>query len=103
MPTNTTAYSIGDAVRLGVVVKSTAGTPTNTAVTLIINTPSTKYKYGPISSTASTVIDNTTTGTWRHTFITATAGRHTYEWRSTGAVTVTTGGAFAVRPNLASS
>ena len=102
-PTNTTAYSIGDVVRLGLVVKSTAGTNTNTGVTLIVNSPSTVAVYGPITTTNSTVIDHTTTGTWRKSITAGRAGRWTYRWESTGTVTVSTEGAFAVYPQKASS
>ena len=103
MPTNTTAYSLGDAVRLSVVVKTTAGTPVNTGVTLWVNSPSTKVKYGPITSTASTVLDNYATGSWRKTISLTRAGRWTWEWQSTGTVQVTTGGALAVHPAYATT
>lgn len=104
MPTNTTAYSVNDTVRFGVVVKSTAGTNTNSAVTLTIKDPlGTVTAYGPISTTNSTVIDHTTTGTWRKSLKVTEPGRYVYDWDSTGAITMSTGGAFAVRPKYTST
>jgi len=99
MPTNTTAYDIGDMVRLSWVVKSTGGTPTNSAVTLTVQTATGGItKYGPVSTTNSTVIAHTGTGAWNRTITFNSKGRWTYEWKSTGAIQLTTGGAFAVRP-----
>lgn len=107
MPTNTTAYDIGDQVRLGLVVTTTSGRKTDTGVTLYVRTPDTPYstgyvtKYGPV--TASSSITRDSTGTW-HKIVTVThAGRWTYQWRSTGSILLSTGGAFAVRPRFAST
>ncbi len=103
MPTNTTAFSIGDDIRLQVIVTNTTGAVVDTGVTLIVNSPSTRIVYGPVTSTDSTVLDNSTIGTWHKIINPNRAGRWTYQWKSTGTVNVTTGGAFAVRPDLASS
>ncbi len=105
----TTAYDVGDDVRLGLVVETTAGTKVNTGVTLLIAEPASAtasaatLKYGPVTSTNSTVLDNTTTGTWTKLHKVNRPGRHTFQWLSTGTVVLSTGGAWTVRPFYAST
>ncbi len=101
MPTNTTAPSVGDDKRLIVVVRNSTGARVNTGMTLVVNSPSTRVVYGPVTSTNSTTLDNTTLGTWQKTINFNRAGRWTYEWSSTGTVNATTGGAYAVHPRYA--
>lgn len=104
MPTNTTAYDIGDMISLHTIVKTTAGATVNTGMTFKIKTPAGVITtYGPVTLTNSTVIVNVSSGTWKKNYlITGTSyGRYTYQWKSTGAVNLSTGGAFAVRPRYA--
>lgn len=104
MPTNTTAYDIYDKVRLGFTVATSTGGGVNTGVCLIINTPSGGV-LGPYSAntTNSTSIGHTATGVWFKDHTTTEAGRYTYEWKSTGSVTLADSGAFAVRPRKATT
>lgn len=105
MPTNTSPYSIGDAARLTFTVTSTAGVATNTAVRLIVNTPSggaTVAAAGP-STAGAQGIAHSATGVWTYDYQSTEAGRYTYRWESTGSVKQSTEGAWAVYPRKASS
>ena len=111
MPTNTSACSIGDRVRLTFTVKagtSTSSTAnTDSDVTFILNTPSGGERVEATTSTgdstSSTGVSKTADGVYYVQHTTTEAGRYTYHFRSTAAITATTGGAFAVRPKYAST
>ena len=103
MPTNTTAFSVGDLVRLTFTVKSTGSTLIDSDVKVIINAPSGSATLKSGTSTSSTSVLHDTTGTWHYDYKTTEAGRYTYRWVSTGAIAATTGGAWAVYPEKASS
>lgn len=104
MPTNTTAYSVGDDVRLQTVVRSTADVLTDSTVTLFIKAPNgTVTKYGPTASTNSTALDHIATGTWRRLLQVSSAGLHKYQWQSSGVIRVSTGGHFTVHRRYAST
>ncbi len=111
MPTNTTAHSVGDTVRFSFVIQSTAGTTgttagyTNSDSKLIINPPAGSAIVAVSTSTSSTALTVTSTGQYQYDVVPSSSqhGRWTYHFKSTGAVTVSTGGAFAVRPKYASS
>lgn len=108
MPTNTTAYSVGDQVRLTFNVESTSGAGANTSVTFIVNPPtgSTVAAWvrsaGPTTA-GTTAVFHDATGVWHADYLITEPGRHTYAMRSTGTVTLTTDGAFTARALGASS
>lgn len=105
MPTYTDAYTVGDVVRLSFSVLSTGSTYVNTAVTFIVNPPtSTAWTRSAGPSTAgSTAISHDATGQWHADYPITEAGRHTFAMRSTGTVRCTTDGAFTARALGASS
>lgn len=105
MPTNTTAYSVGDEARLTFTVLSTAGAGANTSVTFIVNPPTGAAwvrSAGPTTA-GTTAINHTATGVWQADYLITEPGRHTFAMRSTGTVTLTTDGAFTARALGASS
>lgn len=108
MPTNTTAYSVGDQARLTFTVLSTAGVGANTSVTFIVNPPTGSTldawvrSAGPTTA-GTTAINHVATGQWQADYTVTEPGRWTFAMRSTGTVTLTTDGAFAVRALGASS
>lgn len=108
MPTNTTAYSVGDQARLTFSVLSTAGAGANTSVTFIVNPPpdSTGVAWvraaGPTTA-GTTAISHVATGQWQADYLITEPGRHTFAMRSTGLVTLSTDGAFTARALGASS
>lgn len=105
MPTNTTAWSIGDLVQIDFLVRSTAGVLTNSDVRLVLNSPGGTVTVAAATSTApaSTAWNHVSTGTWQYKHKPSSAGRYTYHFTSTGTITVSTGGAFAVAPRKAST
>ena len=104
MPTNTSsARSVGDDLRLSLAVASTAGTATNSDITLLVKTPSGAVRRFVSTSTGSTGIDHLATGSYRKTYLSTEAGDYKVMWRSTGVVNQSTSGRWAVRPVVASS
>lgn len=100
MPCNTTSYSIGDVAQLTFTVADDAGTATNTAVKVVVKPPTGPVYVGYGTSTGgtpSTGMSNLGAGYWRCDYPITMAGRHAYSFTSSGVVTATTSGAFAVR------
>lgn len=104
MPTNTTAFSIGDPVRLTFTVTGSTGNAVNTDVRVVVNTPSGGSVVAAATSTAGGAgITHVATGSWYYDHTSTEAGRYTYGWASTGVVIGTTYGAWAVYPRKAST
>lgn len=105
MPTNTTAYSVGDRARVSFSVVSTAGAPVDTRVAVQVLSPSGVLSTGYKTSTGggSTWITRESAGLWHADYTVTEAGRFPYTFRSTGAVIATTSGAFCVRALEAST
>ncbi len=92
MPTNTsTALNIGDEYRIAWTTPSTAGTLTDSDQTLIINSPS------------GVETNHLATGSYFYKYESTEAGRYTWFARSTGTITSSTYGAWAVKPSAAST
>jgi hypothetical protein len=105
MPTNTTAYTVGDQARIAFAVRSTAGAYVDTPVAVNVRAPSGVTSTGAATSTGggSTWITREGTGLW-HADVTVTeAGRWAYTFRSTGVIVDTVTGAFAARALEAST
>lgn len=109
MPMNTTAYSVGDLARLSFSVASTANVPTMTEVTVVVVPPSTSglpkfiVRGHPDGSASSTALYSPTVGSWVCDYLIQTPGRHVYGFESSGTITATTEGAFAVRQRRATT
>jgi len=97
------ARTVGDAIRLTLAVTSTAGTATNSDVTLLVETPSGAVARYVSTSTASTGVEHVATGSYRRSVTSTEAGDYHYVWRSTGTILQSTYGRWAVAPAPVSS
>lgn len=105
MPTNTTAYTVGDVARVSFAVQSTAGVNTDTRVAVNVLSPSDVLTTGYRTSTGagSTWIAREGAGLWHADVPVTEAGRWRYTFRSTGAIIDTVTGAFAAKALEAST
>lgn len=107
MVTRTTDWrSVGDKVTVAFTINgTTAGTPTDSDVTFIVNKPTAVAVVA--ATTLSTVggggISRSTVGQYSYSWITTEPGEYTWAMRSTGAVVASTGGSVAVRALAAST
>jgi hypothetical protein len=100
----TSARTVGDRVKLNFTINgTTSGTPTDSDITVIVQPPAGDAVVAVSTSTASTGVNHSAAGTYDYSFTTTGAGDYEYWMRSTGAVTVSTGGRIAVRGAYASS
>lgn len=110
MPTNTTAPSVGDVKRLTVALTQTGSTAhVDGTVRYIIDPPnSSAFVVGTSASTAvaapgSTNFVHSSTGTYYYDLLYNDSGDWKWRFESTGAILASTGGRFAVRPQIAST
>jgi len=114
---STQAYDVGDQVRLSYIVASTGSTnPTvGTVPKLVVTSPTavdSVVAVGSMTAVPSSDLAEFTTktdttsqgvGGWYYDFTLTAHGRWTYQFRSTGTITASEGGAFAVARPLAST
>ena len=105
MPTNTTAYTVGDDARISFAVQSTAGVYTDTRVAVNVLAPSGVLSTGYKTSTGggSTWITRESAGLWHADVRVTEPGRWAYTFRSTGVIVDTVTGAFAAKSLEAST
>jgi hypothetical protein len=105
MPTNTTAYTVGDQARIAFTVRSTAGAYVDTRVAVNVLSPSGATSTGYRTSTGggSTWITRESAGLWHADVDVTEAGRWAYTFRSTGVIVDVVTGAFAARALEAST
>jgi hypothetical protein len=96
-------WTVGDTRRLTLSVASSSGAATNSDITLLVRTPSGAVAEYVSTSTASAGIDHFATGSYRKSIVSTEAGDYRYLWRSTGVITQSTQGRWAVAPPLVST
>jgi hypothetical protein len=100
MPTNTTAYSVGDVCRYSVVVTDTGGTTVDSTVRFIVNGP-TIAPY--TATTGSTLFLHPSSGNYSVDIHFTEPGDWAVRMESSGLILASTGERFAVRPKIAST
>jgi len=95
MPTNTTARSVGDVQQIQITVTHpTSGISTGSDCRFLVKTPA-----GAVAaySTGDTGFASSTAGVYTMDITTTEAGDYRWRFESTGTVTSSTSGRFAVR------
>jgi hypothetical protein len=98
-PTNTSSgRTVGDTLRVNVAVATSSGAPVDSDVTVLVGPPAGAVRRYVSTSTGSTGIEHLATGTYRLSVISTGPGDYVYVARSTGLVTQSTYGRWAVAP-----